>query len=324
MSDMHINELKSASILTLKGVALIFLAGFSLMAILAVIPADHYMQAHRDKVSRLESLGSPKLVLVGGSSVAMSVDSAFLEKEVGLPVVNMGMHAGIGLRLMLDEVRSHVGEGDRIVIVGEYQHLTGILNGEIGLLRLCRTEPSIALNFTSHRQWLSLFKNFSYLWERQAQKLVDFVKTGEFPKDKGTVTMAKEGINPWGDLVTHLGKESPGIGDRRVFDGSEEIDGEAFSYLRQRVGYFKRQGVDIFWMFPPIPDRDFNTHQSLIRELEGKLKDVPDLILLSSPAQVSYPVGAFFDTEYHLSEIPRQDYSGLLAQALIQFGSNGE
>ena len=51
----------------------------------------------------LEQTASPKMVLVGGSNLAFSIDSGLLAEEFGLPVVNMGLAKSVGLGYLLQE-----------------------------------------------------------------------------------------------------------------------------------------------------------------------------------------------------------------------------
>ena len=72
-----------------------------------------------DKVERLQNTDGPKIVIVGGSSVAFGVDAELLEQTLGMPVVNFGLYATLGTKTMLDYSKSAVGEGDIIVIAPE-------------------------------------------------------------------------------------------------------------------------------------------------------------------------------------------------------------
>ena len=87
---------------------------------------NSYMAVIRDKIHRLRSLPSPKLVLVGGSNVAFGMDTPRLERELRLAAVNMGLHAGLGVGLPLRMVEPHLGRGDVVVVSFEYESLSGL------------------------------------------------------------------------------------------------------------------------------------------------------------------------------------------------------
>ena len=72
-----------------------------------------------NKVERLQNTDGPKVILVGGSSVAFGVDAELLEQTLGMPVINFGLYATLGTKTMLDYSKSGIDEGDIIVIAPE-------------------------------------------------------------------------------------------------------------------------------------------------------------------------------------------------------------
>ena len=82
----------------------------------------HYVAAIIDKQKSLRSCPSPKIILVGGSSLAFGLDSEMIESRVRRPVLNMGLHAGFGLKFMIEEVKPYVDSGDVVLLVPEYEH----------------------------------------------------------------------------------------------------------------------------------------------------------------------------------------------------------
>ena len=81
--------------------------------------SNSFVGALNEKYDRLHSIEEPKLVVVGGSSVVFGTDSAMIEKYTGMPVVNFGLYAALGTKLMLDLSRPAIGEGDVVVLSPE-------------------------------------------------------------------------------------------------------------------------------------------------------------------------------------------------------------
>ena len=73
-----------------------------------------YLGGVRAKQERLASLGSPKVVLVGGSNVTFGLDSPLLEEALCRPVVNMTIHASLGFRFMVEQLDGGLGKGDLV------------------------------------------------------------------------------------------------------------------------------------------------------------------------------------------------------------------
>lgn len=77
---------------------LFLLAGMILSYLYHIMPQyeGNYMASLADKVERLESIEEPKIVLLGNSNLAFGISSDLIESEIGMPVVNMGLHGGLG------------------------------------------------------------------------------------------------------------------------------------------------------------------------------------------------------------------------------------
>lgn len=70
----------------------------------------------------------PRLLFLGGSGVHYSVDAMEVEQQTGLPSVNLGLHAGLGLNPIVQVGLDSVRAGDIVVLIPEY----GILADTVG------------------------------------------------------------------------------------------------------------------------------------------------------------------------------------------------
>lgn len=69
-----------------------------------------------DKVARLESIEESKIVLVGNSNLPFGIVSQDIEEALNMPVVNMGLHGGVGNVFNEQAARINVQKGDIIVL----------------------------------------------------------------------------------------------------------------------------------------------------------------------------------------------------------------
>ena len=76
----------------------------------------NYQAALIDKNERLCSIDEAKIVLVGNSNWAFGVDSEMLQEAMHMPVVNMGMHGGIGNPFNEQAAVQNIHEGDIVII----------------------------------------------------------------------------------------------------------------------------------------------------------------------------------------------------------------
>ena len=70
----------------------------------AVLPynRDGYLREQAVKMAMIdEASRESAIVLLGGSNVAFGFDSRVLKEKTGMPVINAGLHAGLGLRFMM-------------------------------------------------------------------------------------------------------------------------------------------------------------------------------------------------------------------------------
>ena len=86
--------------------------------IFKIIPSyeQSYSASLADKVERLRSINQPKIVLVGNSNLAFGIDSEKIEQELKMPVVNMGLHGGIGNAFHEGMAKANITAGDIYVI----------------------------------------------------------------------------------------------------------------------------------------------------------------------------------------------------------------
>jgi hypothetical protein len=102
---------------------LVILMPLALIFGIAVLTVPQYSNTFvgvlDEKVERLKSIEGEKLVVVGGSSVAFGLDSGLLEEYIGRPVVNFGLYAALGTKVMLDLSRAGISKGDVVIIAPE-------------------------------------------------------------------------------------------------------------------------------------------------------------------------------------------------------------
>ena len=107
---------------------------------------------YEDKVELADSVNaSRRLLIVGGSGTHFGVDAVQIEEELGLPVFNIGLHAGLGLNALLASVSGEIRSGDIVLLIPEYGIITtdgtGIYSSSFGA---AINRPGIG-GFTPHQ-----------------------------------------------------------------------------------------------------------------------------------------------------------------------------
>lgn len=168
-----------------------------------------YMAALIDKVKRLESITTPKIVLIGDSNLAFGMDSKLLEDEMGMPVVNMGLHGGLGNAFHEEMAKLNVTPGDIYIIC----HSNYNDNNKI-------RDPALA--------WITIENNF-HLWRLvRFSDVCEMVKAFPIYLRKSLILVASRKGNQIPDPVYA----------RRSFNEYGDI-----SLLRERSIYKKKEYV---------------------------------------------------------------------------------
>ncbi len=105
-----------------------------------VVQRSSFLAGAIEKHKLLSTTPSPRLILVGGSNVAFGFDSEYLSRVLKLPVINMALHGGLGLRFALNEVAPYIRKNDLIVVAPEYPQFDDP-NGDLTLLQLLSVYP---------------------------------------------------------------------------------------------------------------------------------------------------------------------------------------
>ena len=99
---------------------LIFFVPVLILLLICPQYTHEYTASFIDKMQRLETIREPKIILVSNSNLAFGIESDLIEKEIGMPVVNLGLHGGLGNAFNERMALFNLQEGDIVVV----SHLT--------------------------------------------------------------------------------------------------------------------------------------------------------------------------------------------------------
>lgn len=94
-----------------------------LFAIAYLIPdeaSSAYTTVINRKLRTLRTTPSPKIIMLSGSSSAFGLNQYLLEELTGLPMVNLGLHAGFGTEFVGNLAKASIKKGDLVLIGYEY------------------------------------------------------------------------------------------------------------------------------------------------------------------------------------------------------------
>jgi len=332
-------------VLTKKiGILLILVAGTCLaISLTGRLDENSFLAAVIDKHARLKQLHEPKIIFIGGSNLAFSLDSEMIECRTRCPVVNMAIHAGLGLRYMIEEVRPYVNSGDIVVVVPEYEHFYGNLNGDSQVWHVLALFPEAFRYMISPGQlWTlatTLPQSLGEGWQRLmlhfAPAAIHRIIFPAWPsRCVGGDFFTRAAFNRYGDHIGHLGcppaqvlaLETNGynrmIRSQRLADASMDtgfLDKSAFALLAEFANYVSARNARMVLTWPCLAPRLAKIYRLKIRAIQDLLQNYPEIEVWGTPKDAIVPDDDLYDTSYHLNAKGRLRRAELLLDLLHEW-----
>lgn len=297
----------------------ILLPFLSVLTVVVAIPpqySESFTGALNEKYDRLHSIKEDKIVVVGGSSVAFGLDSEALERYTGMPVVNFGLYAALGTKLMLDLSDSGIKRGDIVIIAPELDPQT--------LSMYFNTRTTLEAIDDDYRMMLDIgidnwFNLFGGMWSFAGRKLALY--KSDDPRVFDPVYNAAN-LNEYGDVSLERTENTMA----KWYDPNTPVDlsvdmldggfDEFCKYLNKYIAKLKLKGAEVYFSYCPINEMALtdNTTAETKAELVGYLKENINCEFISDIDDYILEAGYFFDTNFHLNDAGVDVRTARLAQ----------
>lgn len=251
-----------------------------------------YNSALIDKVERLESIDEPKIVLLGNSNLAFGMDSPLLEENMGMPVVNMGLHGGVGNAFHEEMARLNVHEGDIYILCHtdfsdndtiEDPTLTWLtIENHYSLWRILRKKDVLPM--------MKAFPNY-------VKKSFDLYISDTGNQDVGGV-YSRSSFNAYGDVSVL--REGTIID----FDTPVEpplINDTTINRINKLNKWLNQRGATLLVASYPIGNGDMTADPSQFVSFQEELAAKLDCTIISNYTDYMFDYSYFYDTYYHLN-----------------------
>jgi len=266
------------------------------------VAGESVLGALPDKHELLEKAPSPKIIFVGGSNLSFGLDSERISEAFHMPVVNTGIHGGIGLKYMMSDVLPYVRKNDIVVLAPEYAYFHDLIYyGEIELV-------SVLFDvFPEGRQFISLHQ-----WERLAPSVLRYAATKimDIPlgvvrslmgQPKTTDIYRRQSFNRFGDAVAHWNKPNEIVVCAEKCSGKETVNPDVLADIHEFKSNVQKTGALLIMLPPVYQECSFNHREFIINRIEYELrKNGP--AYMASPLRYRLPDGYFLNTPYHLNK----------------------
>jgi len=259
-----------------------------------------FVGALDEKFNRLTSLDEKKIIIVGGSSAAFGIDSAIIEKYTAMPVVNFGLYAALGTKVMMDLSCANINEGDVVVLAPEIDAQTMSLyfnsettlmamDGNFHMARYVRGDNKLSL--------------LGALWKFTGEKLA-YLMNGTRPEASGAYDPSY--FNAQGDLMYPRPENAMGMyyDPNTIIRLSEDtVDPEFIDYVNEYISFCEKNGASVYFGFCPMNEMalaDGTTDES-IAQFSEFLADALHCQILGSAEDHILPAEYFYDSNFHLN-----------------------
>lgn len=259
---------------------------------------NYYQASVTDKVNRLNSIDEPKIILVGNSNLAFGIDSAMLEDEFDMPVVNMGLHGGIGNAFNEQIAKAGIKKGDIVVVAHTYySDLDAIedreaawiaIDNNVSLLSLLRTKDYIPMM----KAYPSYLQNSLIMWATH---------TGNEAKDS---SYSRKAFNEYGDIVYRPDSEQVDVDS---FFESEYIhvpyiNDICTDRLNELYEYCNAKGATMVIAGYPIAYGKYSIYNEIdFVDFQKELDDMVEAPIISDFTDYMYPYEYFYNSALHMT-----------------------
>jgi len=256
-----------------------------------------YLYALIDKFDMFKTDNSPKIVFVGGSNLAFGMDSETIWEYYNMPVINMGLHACVGLRFLLEGIKPYMKQNDLIVIIPEYGQFYDFYFGVGSTLTpiLFNVYPK-GFQYLTYQQFLMTLSEFP---RYSIDNMYDAYINGYAFKKHEHRIYARKSFNRYGDIITHWTEPSYinyQYEDRKV----RKINEKALNDLDNYILYYQSLGVEVVILPPAIVN-------TMAKSMKGEIQQVTEAFSRNKnrayhyfyPERYSLPDSLGYDTRYH-------------------------
>ena len=280
---------------------------------------DHYFAGSRLQLELLKSTPSPRIILAGGSNVSFGLDAELMERRLGIPVINDGLHAGLGI-VPLRELQEFIRAGDVIIVSLEYSMFASksIMEGDLAFLSDWIEYSPRRIGFLAN-PWKQAPSLYATMLQRKVNRQVNTYLFGGSLDEVRNVFIGTQ-YNANGDFIGHLHEAS--MARRKVPSVPYPVGAvqdEIFVFLEQFHQIAREKGAEVYFAAPASRRTNCkNTGEDLMADFFRTFEERSSIPVLTPLDQVCLPDKYFFDTAYHLNAEGRQVRTERLIENWIQ------
>lgn len=283
-----------------------------LLGVLFVIVAPVYSRSFNaaliDKAERLLSINEPKIVLIGNSNVAFGFDSALLEAAFQMPVVNMGLHGGLGNAFAEQAALLNPQPGDiYIVCHTEYEDTDTILDPSLAWITI--ENHTELWRMIRAKDWPLMIKSIPSYLRHIIRKVLLQDESDAVPP------YARASFNEYGDVDDLRSKSLVSISNLLPPD----IGDTTTNRLNELDVALAEHGAKLLVAAYPIAYANNRPHVDAFDAFEDQLQSELNCPVISNFTDYFFHSSLLYDTAYHLTTEGAKQRTRLLIDDLLQW-----
>lgn len=294
--------------------------------VLVSIDPSSYAASYSYKAERLAHLPEPRLIVIGGSGVAIGTDSERLRLYTGRNVVNMGLYASLGLRFMMTTVDPYVRKGDVILIIPEHEVLQSAPYGSgYLLLETLAENPSYVRYVLTYHSLTTVAHNFGgwvQLRAKSIRKRMTARLTAGHEPSLAERLYSLDNFNAYGDVDSRVaGDAHVTTQDILASDVGRigALNDATLAFLSERIGALESRGVRVYVAWAPLSRTLYDLDPTLAHaRYERLVATIGAEHVIGTPEQFIFPDEQFLDGATHLVHTGKVEMTSRLASLLAE------
>ena len=274
-----------------------------------------YLGAFDEKYLRLHDAEGKKLIFIGGSSLPFGLRSDLIGEELAgeYEVINFGLYATLGTKVMMDMAKDAISEGDIVVLCPELNEQTYSLyfNPE-ATLQATNGISRMNLKLPLSNQISLAYSYFGYAFDK-----ISYAINGDAPDPVGIYRA--DSLNWYGDIcvdrpnnVMNNGYDS----NMEIYTTEDLLDEEFIDYVNDYAAYVKEVGATMYFNYSPVNALAIRSSKNARAEFEKLLGERLDCELLGTIEDYIIDERYFYDTNFHLNSAGAVYFSNMLTLSI--------
>lgn len=293
------------------------------ICLIFAIPKDknNFLCAYNDKIALLQRTKQPRVIIIGGSSVAFGTDSKKIGDSLHCHVVNFGLHGGIGIRYPMEDALQYLKRGDVVVLQIEYANFfSGGCGEKETIPKLMIATNWRNANRLDASQWLTVLSGMPQIAVGNVLRLLKYPLRLSFDSQSSPrkFEYLRSGFNEYGDEVSHFNYPNIAVGKPKA-PVSLKVNNEFVSWLKNEIALYEKAGVKII-MLPPVIMRSF-FRETYNRDIEKELIKIRHPYIVT-PQMMMLDDSCSFNGGYHVNKDGVDVNSRKIIQIMSQYKTN--